>query len=305
MAKTKGRFSLHRKLFIGLFIGPALLLILAFAYWPIISTLNYSLNSWNGISKEMTWVGFGNYFRLFEDPNFYNALKNNLFVVAVSLLVQLPLSFITAYLVFVVNNKWAELAKVIFYIPNILSMVMIGLLWRFIYDYQFGTVNTFLKLIRLPDLARVWLTDPKTAIGAILVVIIWVYFGYHCVIHSAGLNSLSVDILEAAKIDGAKGLVMITKIIIPMLSEVIRVTLIISLIGSFQLFDLIWILTGGGPFHKTDVLATYMYNQAFQAREFGYGSSIAVIILVCALCATLIQNLWHRESAKGGHTVEI
>ncbi len=305
MAYTKSGSSLRRKLFVGLFISPALLLILAFAYWPIISTLNYSLNSWNGISKEMTWVGFGNYLRLFEDPNFYNALKNNLFVIAISLLIQLPLSFITAYLVYIVNNKWAELAKVFFYIPNILSMVMIGLLWRFIYDYQYGTVNTFLKMIRLPDLARVWLTDPKTAIGAILVVIIWVYFGYHCVIHSAGLNSLSVDVLEAAKIDGAKGLVMITKIVIPMLSEVIRVTLIISLVGSFQLFDLIWILTGGGPFHKTDVLATYMYNRAFQAREFGYGSSIAVIILVCALCATLIQNLWHRESAKGGHTVEI
>jgi raffinose/stachyose/melibiose transport system permease protein len=305
MVDTKRGTSLRRNLFVGLFIGPALLLILAFAYWPIFSTLNYSLNSWNGISKEMTWVGFSNYLRLFEDPNFYNALKNNLYVIGISLLIQLPLSFITAYLVFIINNKWAELAKVIFYIPNILSMVMIGLLWRFIYDYQFGTLNAFLRLIKLPDLARVWLTDPKTAIGAILVVVIWVYFGYHCVIHSAGLNSLSVDILEAAKIDGAKGLVMIAKIIIPMLSEVIRVTLIISLIGSFQLFDLIWILTGGGPFHKTDVLATYMYNRAFQAREFGYGSSIAVIILVCALCATLIQNLWHRESAKGGHAVEI
>jgi raffinose/stachyose/melibiose transport system permease protein len=305
MADTKSGSLWRRKLFVGLFIGPALLLILTFSYWPIISTLKYSLNSWNGISKEMTWVGFGNYLRLFEDPNFYNALKNNLLVIAVSLLIQLPLSFITAYLVFIVNHKWAELAKVIFYIPNILSMVMIGLLWRFIYDYQYGTFNSFLKLIRLPGLARVWLTDPKTAIGSILVVIIWVYFGYHCVIHSAGLNSLSVDILEAAKIDGAKGLVMVTKIIIPMISEVIRVTLIISLIGSFQLFDLIWILTGGGPFHKTDVLATYMYNRAFQAREFGYGSSIAVIILVCALCATLIQNLWRRESAKGGHSVEI
>ena len=305
MADTKSGSLWRRKLFVGLFIGPALLLILTFSYWPIISTLKYSLNSWNGISKEMTWVGFGNYLRLFEDPNFYNALKNNLLVIAVSLLIQLPLSFITAYLVFIVNHKWAELAKVIFYIPNILSMVMFGLLWRFIYDYQYGTFNSFLKLIRLPGLARVWLTDPKTAIGSILVVIIWVYFGYHCVIHSAGLNSLSVDILEAAKIDGAKGLVMVTKIIIPMISEVIRVTLIISLIGSFQLFDLIWILTGGGPFHKTDVLATYMYNRAFQAREFGYGSSIAVIILVCALCATLIQNLWRRESAKGGHSVEI
>ncbi len=305
MANAKGVSSWRRKLFIALFICPALLFILAFAYWPIISTFNYSFNSWNGISKEMTWVGFANYLRLVEDPNFYNAFKNNLLVITVSLLIQLPISFITAYAVYIVKNKWAELGKVIFYIPNILSMVMIGLLWRFIYDYQYGTANTFLKMIRLPGLARVWLTDPKTAIGAILVVIIWVYFGYHCVIHSAGLNSLSVDILEAAKIDGAGGLLMIGKIIVPMISEVIRVTLILSLVGSFQLFDLIWILTGGGPFHKTDVLATYMYNRAFQAREFGYGSSIAVIILICALCATLIQNLWHRESAKGGHTVEV
>lgn len=305
MAETRGGSSLRRKLFIGLFIGPALLFVLAFAYWPIISTLNYSLNSWNGISKEMTWLGLDNYLHLFNDPNFYNALKNNLLVIVVSLLIQLPLSFITAYLVYIVKNKWAELSKVIFYIPNILSMVMIGLLWRFMYDYQYGTVNTLLKAIKLPGLARVWLTDPKTAIGSILVVVIWVYFGYHCIIHSAGLNSLSVEILEAAKIDGAKGFLLISRIIIPMLSEVIRVTLIISLVGSFQLFDLIWILTGGGPFHRTDVLATYMYNRAFQAREFGYGSSIAVIILICALCATLIQNLWRGESAKGGQAVEI
>lgn len=305
MVETKGRFSLRRPLFIGLFLSPALFFILIFAYLPIIATLNYSLNSWNGISKEMTWVGLGNYLRLFEDPNFYNALKNNLLVIAVSLLIQLPLSFITAYVVYIVKSKWAEWSKMIFYIPNILSMVMIGLLWRFMYDYQFGTVNTFLKAIKLPGLARVWLTDPQTAVGAILVVVIWVYFGYHCVIHSAGLNSLSVEILEAAKIDGAKGFLLITRIIIPMLSEVIRVTLIMSLVGSFQLFDLIWILTGGGPFHRTDVLATYMYNRAFQAREFGYGSSIAVIILICALGATLIQNLWRRETAKGGQAVEI
>lgn len=305
MAETKGKFSVRRPLFIGLFLSPALFFILVFAYLPIIATFNYSLNSWNGISKEMTWVGLGNYLRLFEDPNFYNALKNNLLVIAVSLLIQLPLSFITAYVVYIVKSKWAEWSKMIFYIPNILSMVMIGLLWRFMYDYQYGTVNTFLKAIKLPGLARVWLTDPQTAVGAILVVVVWVYFGYHCVIHSAGLNSLSVEILEAAKIDGAKGLLLITRVIIPMLSEVIRVTLIMSLVGSFQLFDLIWILTGGGPFHRTDVLATYMYNRAFQAREFGYGSSIAVIILICALGATLIQNLWRRETAKGGQAVEI
>lgn len=305
MAETKGRSSLRRQLFIGLFLSPALFFILIFAYLPIIATFNYSLNSWNGISKEMTWVGLGNYLRLFEDPNFYNALKNNLLVIAVSLLIQLPLSFLTAYAVYIVKSKWAEWSKMIFFIPNILSMVMIGLLWRFMYDYQYGTVNTFLKAIKLPGLARVWLTDPQTSVGAILVVIIWVYFGYHCVIHSAGLNSLSVEILEAAKIDGAKGFLLITRVIIPMLSEVIRVSLIISLVGSFQLFDLIWILTGGGPFHRTDVLATYMYNRAFQAREFGYGSSIAVIILICALGVTLIQNLWRRETAKGGQAVEI
>jgi raffinose/stachyose/melibiose transport system permease protein len=297
--------SWRRRLFIGFFICPALLLILIFAYWPIVSTLHYSFNSWNGLSKTLTWVGFDNYLRLFKDANFYTSLKNNLAVIAVSLMIQLPLSFFTAYIVFIVKNKWSELAKVIFYIPSILSMVMIGLLWRFIYDYQNGTVNAFLKAIRLPGLTHVWLTDVQTALGAILVVVVWTYFGYHCVIHSAGLNSLPIEILEAAKIDGAKGFLLIRTVIVPMLSEVIRVTLIISLVGSFQLFDLIWILTGGGPFHRTDVLATYMYNRAFQAREFGYGSAIAVIILVCALIATLIQNLWQRENAKGGRSVEI
>lgn len=306
IATAKNHFyAWRKKIFIGFFIGPALLLVLAFAYWPIMSTINYSLNSWNGISKEMTWVGWNNYLRLFKDPYFYSSLKNNMLVIAVSLFIQLPLSFFTAYIVFKVKNKWAEMAKVIFYIPGILSMVMIGLLWRFIYDYQYGTLNSFLRAIQLPKLAHVWLTDPNTAVPAILVVVIWVYFGYHCVIHSAGINSLPVEILEAAKIDGAKSWKLIGRVIIPMLSEVIRVTLIISLVGSFQLFDLIWIITGGGPFHQTDVLATYMYNRAFQAREFGYAGAIAVVILMCALCATLIQNLWQRDNAKGGRGNEI
>ena len=280
-------------------------MVLAFAYWPILSTIHYSVSSWNGISKNMTWVGFDNYLRLLKDPYFYSSLKNNLLVIAVSLLIQLPLSFFTAYSVFKVKTQWAEMTKVIFYIPGILSMVMIGLLWRFIYDYQYGPLNTLLRAIKLPNLAHVWLTDPHTAMSAILVVIIWVYFGYHCVIHSAGINSLPIEIMEAARIDGAKNWVLISQVIIPMLSEVIRVTLIISLIGSFQLFDLIWIITGGGPFHQTDVLATYMYNQAFQVREFGYAGAIAVVILLCALCATLVQNLWQRENAKGGRGNEI
>jgi raffinose/stachyose/melibiose transport system permease protein len=296
----------RRKLFIGFFIGPALLLILIYAYWPIVSTVNYSLHSWNGISKEMTWVGFSNYIKLFTaDPYFFNSLKNNLLIIIVSLLIQLPLSFFTAYVIYKVKAKWGEIAKVIFYIPCILNMVMIGLLWRFIYDYQYGTINTFLRAIHLSGWTRVWLTDPKTAIGSILVVVVWVYFGYHCLIHSAGLSSMPTEILESARIDGAKGRVLISRIIIPMLSEFLRVSLIISLVGSFQFFDLIWIITGGGPFHRTDVLATYMYNRAFQAREFGYGGAIAVIILICALGATIIQNLWQRENAKGGGAGEI
>jgi raffinose/stachyose/melibiose transport system permease protein len=290
----------RRKFFITVFICPALLFVLFFAYWPILSTLNYSLHSWNGFSREMSWVGWKNYISLFKDAYFAHSLSNNLLVVVVSLLLQLPLSFFSAYIIYRVNNKWTEISKVIFYIPCILSMVMVGLLWRFIYDYQYGTVNTLLKTIGLPGLAHVWLTDPHTAFGAILVVVIWVYFGYHCVIHSAGLNSLSPEITEAARIDGATGWILVWRIILPMLSEVIRVSLIIALVGSFQFFDLIWVLTGGGPFHRTDVLATYMYNRAFQAREFGYGSAIAVIILICALGATLLQNLWQRENAKGG-----
>jgi raffinose/stachyose/melibiose transport system permease protein len=220
-------------------------------------------------------------------------------IVAVSLLLQLPLSFFTAYIIFRLRRRWAEISKVIIFIPCILSMVMIGLLWRFIYNYQYGVFNVSLKAIRLPQLVHVWLTDPQTAFGAILVVIIWVYFGYHCVIHSAGLNSIPAEVMESAIIDGAKGWVLVGNIILPLLSEVIRITLIISLIGSFQLFDLIWVLTGGGPFHQTDVLATYMVNRAFQAREFGYGSAIAVMILICALASTLFQNLWQRQNAKG------
>ncbi|MGD8401966.1 MAG: sugar ABC transporter permease [Bacillota bacterium] len=305
-AGQKGIFAAwRRKLFVGSFIGPAVLFVMVFAYWPIISTIGYSFHSWDGYSRTMSWVGFHNYQRLFSDPNFYHSFINNLLIIGASLLVQLPLAFFSAYLIYKIKSKWAEMTKVIFYIPSILSMVMIGLLWRFVFDYEYGTLNSFLRTVKLSRLTHIWLTDPQTAFGAIMFVVVWVYFGYHCIIHSAGLNSLPPEILEAAQIDGARGFVVIWRIIIPMISEVLRVSLIMSLIGSFQFFDLIWILTGGGPFHRTDVLATYMYNRAFQAHEFGYGGAIAVAILVCALGATLLQNLWQRDHAKGGRTNEI
>jgi raffinose/stachyose/melibiose transport system permease protein len=305
-AGQKGIFpAWRRKLFVGSLIGPAVLFVIVFAYWPIISTIGYSFHSWDGYSRTMSWVGFDNYQRLFSDPNFYHSFTNNLLIIGISLLVQLPLAFFSAYLIYKIKSKWAEMTKVIFYIPSILSMVMIGLLWRFVFDYEYGTLNSFLKMVKLSRFKHIWLTDPQTAFGAIMFVVVWVYFGYHCIIHSAGLNSLPTEILEAAQIDGARGFVVIWQIIIPMISEVLRVSLIMSLIGSFQFFDLIWILTGGGPFHRTDVLATYMYNRAFQAHEFGYGGAIAVIILVCALGATLLQNLWQRDHAKGGRTNEI
>lgn len=301
--KAKGKRSIartwRRRLFVWALIGPALVIVLVYAYWPIATTVNYSLHDWNGFSRDMTWVGWGNYQQLLADANFLRSLLNNLLIVAVSLLIQLPMSFLTAYAIFKLRSKWAEAAKVLFYLPCILSMVMIGLLWRFIYDYQYGALNSVIRAVNLPGLARVWLTDPRTAFPAILVVVVWVYLGYHCLIHSAGLHSLPVEILEAAKVDGAEGWRLVLRIIVPMLSEVIRVSLIISLVGSFQFFDLIWILTGGGPFHKTDVLATYMYNRAFQAQQFGYAAAIAVVILACALLATVIQNLWQRERAKG------
>ncbi len=285
--------------FVIVFLLPAVLVVAIYAYFPILTTIRYSLTSWNGYSREMPWVGLVNYVRLLHDPIALHALLHNFAIVLISLFIQLPLAFFCAYAVFALKSKIAETLKILYFIPNVLSPVMLGLLWGFIYNYDRGLVNALLRALGLGNLARVWLGDPCYVNSAVIIAIIWAYFGLHSVLHSAGLNSLPEEILEAAKMDGASGLTAIRFVILPMLSEVLRVSIIMALIGSVGYFDLVYVLTGGGPFHTSDVLATYMYNRAFQARQFGYGSAIAVVILLLSLGATVLQMLlWQHEGAE-------
>lgn len=289
----------RRQIFAMCFIIPAVAFIIFYAYIPIVTTIRYSLTSWNGYSVQLESIGLANYVRAAQDPVIWRALVNNLWILGVSLFLQLPLAFLAAYGVFLLKHKLAETCKILFFVPGVLSPVMIGLIWCFIYDYQRGLVNAALKALGLGGAIQAWLGDPRFVNFAIYVVIIWAYFGLHCILHSSGLNSLPEEIIEAVKIDGAGRFAAAYHVYIPMLSEVLRVSLIMAIIGSFTYFDLIFIMTGGGPFHSSDVLATYMYNRAFQARQFGYGSAIAVIILLLSLAGSILQMRWQNQNPGG------
>lgn len=281
---------------IASFLAPTLILVVTYIYYPIFNTFQYSFFNWDGMTAAtMRYIGFQNYRQLMADPIFWGALKNNLLLVAFSLLVELPLAFGVAYILKNLSRRWAGFFRGVYFIPSVLSLTVVSLLWTMIYNYQWGLLNKGLGLVGLGFLQKGWLGDPKFAMFAVFFVVIWIYVGYYMVIYMAGLNAIPNEIYEAATIDGANSWQSLFHIAIPLMRPMIQATVLMSIIGSFKYFDLVFIMTQGGPFRSTELLATYMYERAFAARKMGYGATIAIMILVVAMVATLIQNRVNKK----------
>lgn len=281
---------------IASFLAPTLVLIILYIYYPIISTFRYSFFNWDGMAAvTMRFIGWENYKQLMVDPVFWGALKNNLLLVAFSLLIELPLAFCVAYLLKGLSRRWAGFFRGVYFIPSVLSLTVVSLLWTMIYNYQWGLLNKSLDMVGLGFLQKGWLGDANLALYAVFFVIIWIYVGYYMVIYMAGLSAIPNEIYEAAKIDGANAWQSLFHIAVPLMRPMIQATVLMAIIGSFKYFDLVFIMTQGGPFHSTELLATYMYERAFAARKMGYGATIAIMILVVAVIATLIQNKVNKK----------
>ena len=238
----------------------------------------------------MNYIGLQNYKELMADPIFWGALKNNLLLVVFSLVIELPLAFVIAYTLRNLSRRWAGFFRGVYFIPSVLSLTVVSLLWTMIYNYQWGLLNKGLGTIGLESLQKGWLGEPRYALYAVFFVVIWIYVGYYMVLYMAGLNAIPNNLYEAATIDGANKWQSLYYISIPLMREIIKATVLMSIIGSFKYFDLVFIMTQGGPFRSTELLATYMYERAFAARKMGYGATIAIMILIVALIATIIQN---------------
>jgi len=286
----------RNKLAIVLFILPAAMLFIGIIIIPIIMSAIYSFQNWDGMTQA-EFVGFKNYAELFtsKSAGFVKTLGNAFLFAGLSVFIQLPIALGLALLISK-GIKGESFFVTVFFIPVLISTVVIGQLWTKIYNPEYGILNIALNAVGLGSLKRTWLGDQNTALFAVFIPMLWQYVGYHMLLMYAGIKSISTDIIEAARIDGATQWQISKSIIIPMIKPVIRICVIFAVTGSLKAFDLIYVLTGGGPAHASEVPSTLMVSMIFRRNRYGFGSTIAVmIIFLCFFFAILIKKFFKTE----------
>ena len=287
---------LRYKLNIFLFLLPALLLFIGVLIAPIIMSVAYSFTEWNGFTTP-EFIGIKNYIELFTSKsiNIGRALKNVMLLALLSCCIQLPFAlWLALRLARPIKGRTALLS--IYFMPVLISTVVIGQLWLKIYNPDYGVLNVFLRSVGLENWTRIWLGSKKTALGAAFVPILWQYVGYHMLLMYAGIRGVPVELTEAAMLDGCTNWQVSRYIIIPYIRPILRVSVIFAVTGSLKSFDLIYVLTNGGPSHTTEVPSTLMINLLFLRNRYGMGSTIAVmLIILCFFFALLINMLFKEE----------
>lgn len=281
---------------IVLFMLPATLLFLTIIIIPIFMSGYYSLLDWDGITKG-TFVGLQNYIELFtsKSAGFTKTLGNAILLAVLSVFIQLPISLVLA-LVLAKGIKRERFFVSAFFVPVLISTVVIGQLWTKIYNPEYGVINVVLQNLGLESWCRTWLGDQNTALFAVFVPILWQYVGYHMLLLYAGIKSVDPVLREAAKIDGATEWETSWHVVIPMIKPVIRMCVIFAVVGSLKAFDLIYVLTNGGPAHASEVPSTLMVNMIFGRGRYGFGSAIAImIIFLCFFFAIMIKKFFKVE----------
>lgn len=260
-----------------IFLGPAALLYVPFVLKPLAETFGLSLFAWNGVSAEKTFVGLANYWQALGDPIFWLALRNNLYWVVTSIVLPMAAGLVIAVLLSSVR-RGQRIYSGIFFTPVVLNLIIVGLVWGIIYNPLIGPLNRLLRAIGLGSLAIGWLGDRYAATPAIMVAGAWTFFGFCAVIFLQGLRTLDREQIEAATIDGAGPFHRFRKIIVPALTDQVTLLVVMSIIGSFKVFDIVYVMTKGGPDHASEVIATYMYWQSFMNGSLGYGAALAVML---------------------------
>lgn len=291
--KMKKLYS--NKLTIILFILPALILFLLILVAPIFISGYYSFFDWNGFGKK-TFIGIENYRELFTSNSigFVKALGNALLLALLSVAVQLPLALGLALLLGK-GRKGERGFLSIYFMPVLISTVVIGQLWLKIYNPSYGLLNVGLKSLGLNSLAKIWLGEKTTALGAVFVPVLWQYVGYHMLLMYAGIKSVPTEYREAAMIDGAREGQVNRYIILPYIKPILKISTIFAVTGSLKSFDLIYVLTNGGPLHATEVPSTLMISMLFLRNRYGMGSTIAFLLIILCFTFALIIGCIFRD----------
>jgi raffinose/stachyose/melibiose transport system permease protein len=271
------------------FLLPAAVIYTGLVLLPVVQAIYYSLFRWNGLGPLQNFTGLANYTRAFGDKIFVGALGHNLQIIVMSLVIQLPLALALALLVRH-NLRGRAVFRTVFFLPFVLSQVVTGVIWNFIYLPQGGLIDALYQAILPGVTSPALLGSPNTVLYALFLVITWKFFGFHMILYTAGLQNIPAELEEAAQIDGCNGLQTLRYVTIPLLGSTIRLTIYLSVLGSLQFFDLIWIMTTGGPVNASQTMATYLYKFGFVSFQLGYGSAIAVIMFLICFGFSLIYQ---------------
>ncbi len=265
---------------------------------PFLQSLYLSLTDWNGISEFFNFVGFANYLLVFSDRAFSSALLHNFVWVTVFLLLPTLLGLLLAVLLDK-DIRGAVFFKSVIYLPMIFSYVIAGMVWTFIYEPRLGILNLSLEAVGLPQLTRAWLAEPDTALLSVIVAAAWQHTGLCMILFLAGLQSVRADLIEAAEIDGANRIQLFFGVVLPQLKNTTIVVVSLTVINSLKSFDIVYIMTRGGPFRSSEVLTTLMYREAFWNYRMGYGSAIANMLFFMILIIIIVyfRSVMQRNQA--------
>lgn len=289
---------------ITLFLLPALVLFLLLVLLPMVIAAYTSLFRWNGLGgwpKSQNYIGLDNFTRLLGDSIFWGDLRHMAILIVLSLVIQLPLSLGLALLL---NQRVRGRAiyRTVFFAPYVLSEVITGVLFSMVFSPDAGLVNHILGLIGVENTTE-WLGDPDIVLYTVFFVVTWKYFGFHMILYLAGRQGIPHELLEAAALDGAGPWKQFRHVTLPLLGPTIRMSVFLSIIGSIQLFDLVWVLTQGGPVHASETMAVTMYHFGFQRFQIGYASAISVVMFIISLIFALTyQRFVLRRDTEGAIT---
>ncbi len=294
-----GRTSRRQAWTILGFILPALIVYTIFVLYPIAQAIISSLYEWKGLGPLEDFIGLDNFRRIVSDGGFQMAIKHNLTIAGLSLLIQLPLALGMALLLRG-NMIGRALFRTIFFLPYVLSEVVVAVIWVFILRPDTGLLNIIFSATVPGFEPRGFLGDPNTALFAVFAVITWKFFGFHMVLYIAGLQGIPRDLEDAARVDGASPARVLRDVTLPLLGPTVRVSVFLSILGSLQFFDLIWVMTKGGPVNSTNTMATYMYTFGFQRFQLGYGAAVSLVIfLLCFIFSVGYQRYVLRRDLDG------
>jgi raffinose/stachyose/melibiose transport system permease protein len=282
-----------------LLTAPLLVMVTVFLLFPKLNAVYYVFVDFNGINPNPPWVGLSNFAELVQDSRVWAALKNNVIWIIIGTVAPLAIGLALALLVWGVR-RGSVLYRVAFFLPYVLPQVAVGVVWGWIYEPSRGWLNKALEVLGLGGLTTGWLGNPSTALYAVLGTAVWASAGFVFVIFLSALRNVDLDLVDASRLDGANGRQRLRYVILPQIMPVFLMVTTITLLGGFSVFDIIFVMTGGGPAGATDVLGTYAYSRAFQLSQISYGTTLALVITVLAVpFAVWLNRLQRRLSLQG------